>query len=179
MVYKVKNPETGRSIKKGGKIYKDLEKKKEITGKEKTIRRRKFKPILDKDTPEKISVNKSFHVDRDGDWEKKKPKTIKERKTLHEKCGDDAFLLPKHLKFPICNKVKRKNHKCTYNCSGLKGASSRAGEWGYKKVLHNSKDLTSKLGCYKKDEKKKKVPSEKMKPLKKENFFTRILSLFN
>lgn len=196
MVYKIKNPETGHSIKKGGKIYKELEEKEEISGKEKTTRRRKFKAVLDKDAPKEVKVNRSFRVDREGEWEKKKPKTMKERKELYERCGDDAFLLPEHLKFPICNKVKRKNHKCTYNCSGLKGASSRAGEWGYKNVLKNSKKLTEELGCYKSSEKKKdtskkgKIPKERMvsskkdvqkkKPIKKEKTtIERILSIFS
>ena len=163
MVYKIKNPETGHSIKKGGKIYKDLEEKKSISGKEKTSRRRKFKAILDKDTPKEVKVNPSFKVDREGDWEKKKPHTMKQRRELHEKCGDDAFLLPEHLKFPICNKVKRKNHKCSYNCEGVKGASRRAGEWGYKRVLKNSKELTEELGCYKKSKEKKSEPKKEKK----------------
>lgn len=189
MVYKIKNPETGRSIKKGSKIYKELEEKKKITGKEKTSRRRKFKAVLDKDAPKEVKVNRSFNIDREGEWEKKKPKTIKQRKELHERCGDDAFLLPEHLKFPICNKVKRKNHKCTYNCSGLKGASSRAGEWGYKNVLKNSKNLTKELGCYKsssskKEEipKEKKISSKKKKSVKnvpkEKTIIDRILSIF-
>ena len=175
MVYKKKNHKIENSIKKKEK---------------KTTRRGNFKAVLDKDTPKEVKINRSFGVDRKGEWEKKKPKTMKQRKELHEKCGDDAFLLPEHLKFPICNKVKGKNHKCSYNCSGLKGASSRAGEWGYKNVLKNSKELTRDLGCYKNSEIKKdspikeKIPKEKMvgkkKPIKKEkNPIERVLSIFS
>ena len=183
MVSKIKNHKTEHSIKKEGKSNKDVEEKKEISGKEKTTRRRKFKAVLDKDTPKKVKVNKNFKVDRNGGWENKKPNTKTQRKVLHEKCGDDAFLLPEHLKFPICNKILRKNNKCTYNCNGLKGASSRAGEWGYKRVLKNSKELTKELGCYKnkkKIESKKKIKEKKIESKKKgeKNFISKVFSIF-
>ena len=82
-------------------------------------------------------------------WAEKKPHTPAERRKLLETCGKDAFLLPNSLKFPICNKIETSKTKCTYNCKGLKAASSRAGEWKYKNVLSFSKKLTDKLGCYK------------------------------
>ena len=54
---------------------------------------------------------------------------------------------------------------------GLKGCSSRAGEWGYHNVLKNSKKLTSELGCYvdpAKNVKSKNVKIDKVKePIKK------------
>lgn len=177
--------------------------KKEISQKKQS---KKFIPVLDKDTPKEMKVNPKFKVDREGGWKEKKPHTKKERKELFEKCGDDAFLLPKHLKFPICNKITVKNHQCTYNCMGLKGSSSRAGEWGYKNVLKNSKKLTSELGCYsdpsknikkpnenkrKKEEKtelkkekktelkkEKKTELKSKKPKEKESIFTTIIKMF-
>ena len=122
---------------------------------------------MDKDSPKNVKVNPKFKVDREGGWKEKKPHTKSERKKLLEVCGKDAFLLPQHLKFPICNKVNGKNHKCTYNCMGLKGCSSRAGEWGYYNVLKNSKKLTSELGCY--VDPSKNVKKDKVKkPIKKE-----------
>lgn len=116
----------------------------------KTSKKKKFKAVLDKDAPNEIKRNKKFNIDREEiPWGEKKPHTKKERELLLKTCGKDAFLLPTHLKFPICNKITEKNKKCTYNCRGLKAASSRAGEWGYTKILKLSKSLTLELGCYK------------------------------
>ena len=151
----VKNPKSGRLIKVGGTLYKSLQKE-GIRFDSKRVQKKKFVPVLDKKVGKKVSVNPTFKVDRtDVKWEEKKPHTAKERKMLHERCGDDAFLLPSALKFPICNKITKKEDACTYNCRGLKGASSRAGEWKYKNVLKKSKALTAQLGCYKQKVKKK------------------------
>ena len=145
----VKNPKSGRFIKVGGTLYNTL-KKEGVVFDSKRVKKKKFVPVLDKKVKKKYSINPSFGVDRsDVKWGEKKPHTRKERKMLHEKCGDDAFLLPTALKFPICNKMTNKKDKCTYNCRGLKGASSRAGEWKYKNVLKKSKAMTKQLGCYK------------------------------
>lgn len=143
----------------------------------KILKKKTFDAVLDKDSPKNIKVNPKFKVDREGGWKEKKPHTKSERKKLLDICGKDAFLLPQHLKFPICNKITEKNHKCTYNCMGLKGCSSRAGEWGYHNVLNNSKKVTSELGCYvdpSKNVKSKNVKSKNVKkdivkkPIKKE-----------
>lgn len=122
--------------------------KKEVKEPKKSLKKKTFDAVLDKDSPKETKVNSKFKVDREGGWKDKKPHTKSERKKLLDICGKDAFLLPQHLKFPICNKINEKNSKCTYNCMGLKGCSSRAGEWGYHNVLKNSKKLTSELGCY-------------------------------
>lgn len=141
--------------------------KKELKEPKKSSKKKTFEAVLDKDSPKNVKVNPKFKVDREGGWKEKKPHTKSERKKLLEVCGKDAFLLPQHLKFPICNKVNGKNHKCTYNCMGLKGCSSRAGEWGYYNVLKNSKKLTSELGCY--VDPSKNVKKDKVKkPIKKE-----------
>ncbi len=127
----VQNPITKRFIKTDGVLYKKLQ-----------SQGIKFeKPKL---------INSNFSVDRaNTPWGKKKPHKIGERRELLEKCGKDAFLLPDKLKFPICNKIDKKNKKCTYNCRGLKAASSRAGQWKYEGVLKKSKEITKTLGCYK------------------------------
>ncbi len=145
----VKNPKSGRLIKVGGTLYKNLVQE-GVKFDSKRFKKKKFVPVLDKKVKKKNSVNPSFGVDRsDVKWAEKKPHSKKERKLLHERCGDDAFLLPNALKFPICNKITKKDDSCTYNCRGLKGASSRAGEWKYKNVLKKSKAMTKQLGCYK------------------------------
>ena len=176
MVYKIKNPKTGKLIKKHGVIHDKLMEEGVDLSKEKSVRKRKFK-ANEKDDEEhlkNLTINKNFKVDRsDISWKDKKPHSKKERKDLMEKCGEECFLIPSRKKFPICNKITDKNSECSYNCRGLKAASSRAGEWGYKKVLKTSKRLTKELDCYKgKPEKKeivkKKETSKKKKVVKKE-----------
>lgn len=174
MVYKIKNPKTGKLIKKHGVIHDKLMEEGIDLSKEKSVRKRKFKANEkdDKEHLKNLTINKSFKVDKsDISWKEKKPHSKKERKDLMEKCGADCFLIPSRKKFPICNKITDKNSECSYNCRGLKAASSRAGEWGYKKVLKTSKRLTKELDCYKgKAEKgdKKVEPPKKKKMVKKE-----------
>ena len=177
MVYKIKNPKTGKLIKKHGIIHNKLMEEGIDLSKEKSVRKRKFKANEkeDKEHLKNLTINKSFKVDKtDISWKEKKPHSKKERKDLMEKCGKDCFLIPSRKKFPICNKITDKNSECSYNCKGLKAASSRAGEWGYKKVLKTSKRLTKELDCYKgKAQKKDKKPdsSKQEKVVKKEDTF--------
>lgn len=146
----VRNPETNRLIKVNGLLYQKLVAKGVTFEKPKHFKA-PFTPVLDKDVSPHVKRNKSFRVDRENTpWEQKKPHSMKERRTLFDRCGEDAFLLPKALKFPIANKIDKKSSSCTYNCRGLKAASSRAGEWKYKNVLEKSKRLTKELDCYKK-----------------------------
>jgi hypothetical protein len=157
MVYKIKNPKTGKLIKKHGAIHNKLIEEGIDLSKEKSVRKRKFKANEkeDKEHLKNLEINKSFKVDKSNvSWKDKKPHTKKERKDVMEKCGKDCFLIPSRNKFPICNKITDKNSECSYNCKGLKAASSRAGEWGYKTVLKTSKRLTKELDCYKGKSKK-------------------------
>jgi hypothetical protein len=138
----VKNPLTGRWIKKNGSTFNKLIDKKIKINCKSVKKKTPFKPKSYKVT----KSFKSFPIDNTNiSWSKKKPNSKGEREYIYKKCGESCFLIPQQLKFPICNK----NLPCTYNCRGLKAASSRAGEWKYDKVLKTSKDLTDKFGCYK------------------------------
>jgi len=170
MVHKIDNPETGKKITKHGVIYNKLLEKGIDLSKEKSVRKRKFKAneTEDKEHLKNYKRNDTFKVDKSKNisWKEKKPHTKKERDELMEKCGPDAFLLPSRKKFPICNKITKEDKECSYNCRGLKAASSRAGEWGYKKVLKTSKRLTGELDCYKTG-KKSSIKKENDKTTKK------------
>lgn len=168
MVYKIKNPKTGKLIKKHGVIHDKLIEEGVDLSKLKSVRKRKFKANEkeDKEHLKNLTINKNFKVDKSSDsWKEKKPHSKKERKDLMEKCGEECFLIPSKKKFPICNKITDKNSECSYNCKGLKAASSRAGEWGYKRVLKTSKRLTKELDCYK-GKAKKEESSKKNIPIK-------------
>ena len=170
MVYKIKNPKTGKLIKKHGVIHNKLMEEGVDLSKEKSVRKRKFKANEkdDKEHLKNLTINKNFKVDRsDISWKDKKPHSKKQRKELMEKCGEECFLIPSRKKFPICNKITDKNSECSYNCRGLKAASSRAGEWGYKKVLKTSKRLTKELDCYKGKAEKKEIVKKEETPKKK------------
>lgn len=170
MVYKIKNPKTGKLIKKHGVIHGKLIEEGVDLSKEKSVRKRKFKANEkeDKEHLKNLTINKSFKVDKSNDsWKEKKPHSKKERKDLMEKCGEECFLIPSRNKFPICNKITDEHSECSYNCKGLKAASSRAGEWGYKRVLKTSKRLTKELDCYKGKSATKKVDKKDEKSTKK------------
>ena len=174
MVFKVKNKETGKLIKKGGSVYNKLVESGIDLSKEKTVRVKKFKAneTVDKEHLRHLKKNESFVVDKSEgvSWKEKKPHTTKERNELMDKCGKDAFLLPSRKKFPICNKITKEDDKCSYNCKGLKAAASRAGEWGYKTVLKTSKRLTKELDCYKnKKDKKNNLDKRKIENKKDNN----------
>jgi hypothetical protein len=139
-IEKVVNPKTGRLIKKDGEAYKKLKDENLKTVK----MTRSFSPLKQFSIPETIQ---QYPIDRsEVKWGSKKPQTAKERQFIKEKCGESCFLMPEFNKFPICNKTL----PCTFNCRGLKAASSRAGEWKYQTILERSKDLTTKFKCYKK-----------------------------
>jgi hypothetical protein len=143
---KIKNPITGRWIKVGGAKYEELVKNGTIRGGGKNQSKKmvkKFTPPKDYSVPQKFT---KYPVDKsDVKWGEKKPSRVGERRKLMKECGESCFLIPSKLAFPICNKTK----PCTYNCRGIKAASSRAGQWKYQKVLEASKKLSEEKGCYK------------------------------
>ena len=69
-----------------------------------------------------------------------------------QKYGSRCFLLPKQLKYPICNKFTGK-----IECVGLSAAQSRAAlsiyrklkpkTYSYKKIKKTAKQLRKKRGC--------------------------------
>jgi hypothetical protein len=146
-VQKVLNPETKRWIKKGGKVYLDLLKRGILGGpipQQKKMVAAYVPPVQQSyKVPEQFvdyPIDKSQQA-----WGAKKPSSVGQRKSLLENCGESCFLIPAQTKFPICNKTL----PCTYNCRGIKGAASRAGQWKYTSVLAKAKELSAKYGCYK------------------------------
>lgn len=145
----VKNPETGRWIKKGGTVYNNLKEKGVKISQKQTKQRRSFVPkdIQQKNVP--IEINRQFSIDKSSTkWQEKKPTLKNQRKVVKDKCGESCFLIPESLKFPICNKVSNKQ-ECSYNCRGIKAAAARAGEWKYNNVLKKAKATATNLDCYK------------------------------
>ena len=140
----VRNPQTGRPIKVGGPTYNRLKEQNKQIQQQKKIQKSKFRASDDDLVSSVIRLGRNKRVDYGTEsWESKKTKTKKEREEVLRKYGKSCFLIPDKLKFPICNKSDG-----AYNCKGLKAASSRAGQWGYKKVLEKSKKITKKLDCY-------------------------------
>ena len=148
----VKNPQTGRWIKKDGSVYKRLLQNGIKVPLHPSKQRKAF---VAKDIPKadntSLDLQKSFAVDKsETRWEQKKPHSPSDRRKVMEKCKESCFLIPDRMKFPICNKISKTDKKCSYNCRGLKGAASRAGEWKYKNVLDKAIAIATELHCYKK-----------------------------
>ena len=85
-------------------------------------------------------------------WRDMKPHTQRERKNMLKKYGSRCYLLPKELKYPICNKKTGK-----IECVGLSAAQSRAAlsiyrklkpkTYSYKKIRRQVKTLRKKHNC--------------------------------
>lgn len=70
-------------------------------------------------------------------WKQLAPRNISDRRILRDKCGDDCFLMPGELKFPICSKEM----DCKPNCSGILAAKVRANQWDYPIVAEKADRL--------------------------------------
>ena len=148
---KVLNPRTGKWILKESGLYKKLKAEGVLFGRGKRMPRPVGKQL-------DAEVTKTFRkypvVTHDGPWGQSKPTSVEQRRSLKEECGDSCFLIAGTTtpKFPVCNKLppssNTKDPRCTYNCKGIKGAASRAGEWKYKKVLEEARKLGHRSGCY-------------------------------
>jgi hypothetical protein len=87
-----------------------------------------------------------YTVSNEGLWKDHAPRTRKQRKELLDHCGDECFLVPSRLAYPICNK-KETDRPCTYHCRGISGAEHWASFHQDKAVLEKSRALSKRLGC--------------------------------
>ena len=152
MVKKYLNPQTGRWVKQGGAVYKDLVKRGVLSPSASQSTQTQtprfkmtaaYKPPADDSyrVPQQFA---DYPVDRSQTlWGTVKPETVGQRRMVLADCGESCFLIPKDMKFPICKKTK----PCEYSCRGLKGAKARAAEWKYGKVLQRAKELSERFGC--------------------------------
>jgi len=63
------------------------------------------------------------------------------RHFLHQKCGDEAFLMPEEEKFPVMGP------DCKYKCSLIFAAYLRAREWHYDDIAEKAAELFKKNNC--------------------------------
>ena len=68
--------------------------------------------------------------------------TKSDRNKLIETCGNDAFLMPEKLKFPVKN-IKT----CEYDCRLLYAAYIRAKQFHYTDIAEKAKKLLKETGC--------------------------------
>lgn len=76
-------------------------------------------------------------------WDKKKPKTDKDREKVKRACGPGAFLAPGELKYPIVGK----SGGCAVDCRGLRAAKARAAQHGRKDLVAKADRLARQVGC--------------------------------
>lgn len=149
MVRVIRNPKTGRMIHVDGAVYIRLQKEGVVFDARTVEERQDYIPPADDSYKVTKRFSKKFAVDHSATpWGEVKPSKPSDRRKVLAECGASCFLVPETLKFPICNKDVSEG--CTYNCRGIKAASSRAGQWKYKKVLDRSKQLSTRFSCYKK-----------------------------
>ena len=91
-------------------------------------------------------------------WAKISPKTRKQRKKMHNKCGNSCFL-GDNLSFPICEK-----NTCNKSSKGMWAAFIRARQWGN----HKSSYKTSKPRQTRKNY--KNIANKSRKMLRKKGF---------
>lgn len=133
---KIINPLTGRLIIVNGPTYKELIKNGYDLSSEKKVKGKKPQKQYS-DTPNheiddilemprgKINIKGN----KTRGWGDVAPKRGRERKTLHNKCGDKCFLRPESLSFPICPR-----NECEIDCRGVSSAHIRAAQWKYKNI---------------------------------------------
>lgn len=76
-------------------------------------------------------------------WHQESPKTKSERLLLLHKCGEDAFLDSKRLKYPI---ISVNDKSCNKSCKGIVSAIMRAKEWNNIEI-YNKAVLTFNSNC--------------------------------
>jgi len=153
-VKKILNPETGRYVTVGGAKYNELVSRGVLSQSSSAPTKMAKAYVAPTETSYALPGQfKKYPIEKsDIPWGNKKPSSVGQRRKLLENCGESCFLIPSDLKFPICNAEM----PCTYNCRGLKGAASRAGEWKYSKVLEKAKQLLTEYDCYVGNKKSKK-----------------------
>ena len=85
-------------------------------------------------------------------WKDIKPHTQSERKRVLRKYGKRCFLVPKELKYPICNKRTGK-----VECKGILAAQNRAAlsvyrklkpkTYSYKRIMNKAKRIRKTRRC--------------------------------
>jgi len=80
-------------------------------------------------------------------WDAISPRTGEERQTVRSNCGRKCFLMPAQMKFPICRSCGRSHCSCAPDCSALKAAVIRSGQWGYQGVHRRARKMFDDLGC--------------------------------
>jgi hypothetical protein len=72
-------------------------------------------------------------------WAAAAPRPGKDRRLMHEKCGDKCFLRSESKAFPICAK-----NSCEIDCRAVTAAKVRAAQFGYQDVLQAVHQIESK-----------------------------------
>ena len=118
---KILNPATGRCVKKTGPVGKKLlgqQPKAKALAVQTSPQVAKGKKIIAPKLPRgQVGV-------RTEQWEKKRKPSGKERKALHDKCGDKCFLIPEEHKYPVC--AGKGTISCDYDCDGVRAARNNA-----------------------------------------------------
>ena len=154
------NPETGKSIKKGGPTYEKLLAKgvslrgaKAAKGRkaprkrtvETTITARKLAAI--ERMPMGMRGSAHGRGGRTAGWKAAAPRRGPERRLMMEECGEKCFLAPKSLGFPICAKCGKKSCGCKVDCRGVLSAKIRARQYSnrYPKISAAAQKLQDSL----------------------------------
>jgi len=117
MNYYIENPTTGRLIRVGGPTF-ELLKGTDV--------------MLDIST----LVIKEDPIKPTKGWRTASPKRGVERQLMRAQCGDQCFLDPLNLKFPICNK-----DTCEIDCRGVLSAKVRASQFGYEDIRKKAEKI--------------------------------------
>jgi hypothetical protein len=79
-------------------------------------------------------------------WAAAAPQKGMERNALYNSCGNQCFLKPETLGFPICPAL-REGQGCKVDCRGLTAARVRAAEWKYPGVRQRATELEKMYKC--------------------------------
>ncbi len=106
---------------------------------------RTTQPHLRRKLEDQIKKEKDPRGQKTRGWSARAPQKGEPRKILQAACGDEAFLLPKDLKFPIMakcgNGLEKGKCKCKIDCGGVRAALIRARQFGYTNIAKAAEKL--------------------------------------
>jgi hypothetical protein len=148
----VRNPTSGRLIRKGGPVFLALKAKGRAPSGPAVRKRRASArhPDLAKARVYRHLPHRASHVkSRRGSkgWARVAPsRTGSTRATLRQKCGRKCFLLPRQLGFPVCPTYTGPA-SCRVDCRGVRAALTRAAQWHYPNVQASARALGKRAHC--------------------------------
>lgn len=132
VVRKVVNPITGRPIKVGGPTWNALTPSQKLKAESYTT---------------STSTHNKYPKGRGRPtkgWASAAPKNPSDRYAVKFRCGNECFLDPQGMKYPVCSKHTK---DCKIDCRGVRAAYNRARQYKNTRIAALAKKILKEHGC--------------------------------